>query len=330
MAKRFFRPANFGYGYFNEWERPVKTIIGISNFSLDKSHFFNFAELESSLMALQNIKSSFNQAKLGFLVGNDIAHNSGFGNSLYSQIKNFEFGGDIGIQTSFQIKLHQKYLKGFDLSLTTDELESKSLEDVNVAEGINYIIYTPSLLVLKSKHFKNQTDFSLYYEKILGEYPTDNRSYYERAISHFTNLIYHPECFDTLSRVTDGFIHYSEAFVICLKALNKFSPTIIVDTNDKIRAINSATPYDCTSEGNSHPNFKFEFTHKNKKIVALNCEYHLKPSGNNNIGDGSFHHKRLYFGFIPIENNQWRVAIAAMGPHINTNSTNDRYQSQKR
>lgn len=295
----------------------LKTIIALSNFSLDEKLFSSFEDLNRSFLNLQQVKSNFNQDAVDFFVGNDILDIDWLGLSLTTQLKNFSFGQDKGVQGSFMSKLYDRYLHGFDLSYTTEELRKRSLEEPDINGNINYILYTPFLTVSESLSFKDNESFSDHYEKILSKYPVSNSSFYKRATSHFTNLIYHRDCSETLDRVADGFINYSTSFVTCLRALNEFSPTNIIDTKIKIKTINAATPYECTEEGSPHRNFKFSFAHNNRVFKSLNCEYHIKPSANNSAGDTSFHHKRLYFGFIPIADNKWRVAVAVMGPHLN-------------
>ncbi|TOE96885.1 hypothetical protein CGJ31_24375, partial [Vibrio parahaemolyticus] len=61
----------------------------------------------------------------------------------------------------------------------------------------------------------------------------------------------------------------------------------------------------------------------------LTCQYHLKPSDNNTVGDDTFYQNRIYFGFYPVGEKLWKVAVAAIGPHINTDNEDDRYAKPK-
>lgn len=143
-------------------------------------------------------------------------------------------------------------------------------------------------------------------------------------------MFFQEEAGSTLNKVDDGFCNYTIAFTKCMIALNDFSPTGIISTKDKVKHINALTTYECTEEGNSHQNFKFKFSENDKVVNSLDCQFHLKPSENNRVGDQTFYHKRLYFGFFPIDTNQWQVAVAAIGPHITTHNKEDRYEKPRR
>ncbi|SGY86590.1 Putative uncharacterized protein [Moritella viscosa] len=307
----------------------MKTIIGISNFSFNKSHFGSFQELNEQFSYFQVLKKSYKQAKVSFSIGTDITKDKYFGSSVEEQICNFEYGTDVGIQTAFRTRLHREYLNGFELALTTDELKEKALKVPDEENKENYILFTPVHSIADCKSYNNDETFRNYYEYILGHFPVDNESFYERVESHFTNLIYHPDCGTTLDRVTDGFCHYSIAFTTCLRALNDFSPTDVSSTRDKVRSIKALTNYDCTPENDTHIHFKFDFNHNKTLFSALDCQYHLKPSDRNIKGDGSFNQKRLYFGFIPINVTEWKIALASIGPHITKHDSRDRFAPQK-
>lgn len=308
----------------------MKTRVAVSNFSLDLSHFKSFNELNSSLAKLKDVQSLLPQKKVEFYAGNDIIEHSGFGLSLMQQLDNFQFMGDLGLEGMLLHTLYQSHLLGFDLSLSTNELMVKSGVMPKVGDEAGYIMYVPHLNIARNYKFKGKIEFAAYYEELLSTHPVSNESYFERASSHFTNLLYQSECGETLDRVTDGFCNYSVAFTRCLKALNDLSPIAERSTLEKINAIRARAGYACTEEGSSHANFKYPFVYNDISYSALGCQYHLKPSGNNTDGDSSFHQKRLYFGFIPLDTHKWKIAVAAIGPHITTHNNNDRYARPRR
>lgn len=308
----------------------MKTRVAVSNFSLDLSHFKSFEDLNNSLSKLKDVQSLLPQKKVEFYAGNDIIEHSGFGLSLIQQLDNFQFMGDLGLKGMLLNTLYQSHLSGFNLSLSTNELMVKSGVMPKVGDDAGYIMYVPHLNIARNYKFKGKIEFAAYYEELLSTHPVSNESYFERASSHFSNLLYQSECGETLDRVTDGFCNYSVAFTRCLKALNDLSPIAERSTLDKIRTIGAKAGYECTEEGESHQNFKYPFDYNNVSYPSLGCQYHLKPSGNNDDGDSSFHHKRLYFGFIPLNAKEWKIAVAAIGPHISTYDLTDRYAKQRR
>lgn len=302
----------------------MKTVIGISNFSFEFQHFSHFNEIQEQLSKLKELQSQFSQSGVSLAIASDILKDKYFGQSLDTQFKNFSFGRDRIIVGAFKSRLERGYFRGFSREYTGEELKSLAMAP-NEDELICCTLYAPKVLISGSSSFKTIKDFSSYYEKILGDYPISEDSYFERASSHFTNLVYGDEARTSMDEVDDGFCNYSISFTKCLKALNDFSPTDIVGTKQKIAHINSMTSYACTPEGSSHNNFKFDIGGH----LQLDCQYHMKPSQRNVKGDGSFHHKRLYFGFLPSNNSTWKVAIAAIGPHINKGS-GGRYDSPKK
>lgn len=307
----------------------MKTIVGISNFSFDTPHFSSFDALEAQFNNFKSLLTDYNQKKVLIAVANDIAKDKWFGLSIDEQINNFEFGTDIGALTRFKMLLDRSYLRGFDRSFTSVELKEKARKAPCTTNKENTILYAPKILVAGYSNFKDRVSFCTHYEYILGHFPIDNKSYYEKAVSYFDNLIYHDDCNDTLNRVDDGFCNYTVAFTKCLKALSESSPTNIISTEGKLGDIASKAQYKCTPEGSSDKNFKFKFNYDGVSYSALDCQFHLKPSDRNTKGDRSHNHKRLYFGFIPINATEWKIAVAAIGPHISTHNSGDRYASQK-
>ncbi|QYJ86915.1 hypothetical protein K0I73_04030 [Shewanella mesophila] len=306
----------------------MKTLIGISTFSFASPNFRSFEELENQFKSLPNLRKLCAYTKVSFEVANDILHNKDFGLSINEQVSNFEYGTDIGAITRFRLLLDRTYLRGMNRSFSHDELLERADKEPNTDERENTIVYSPSSSVNVKYLFTNETVFYQHYEFILGHFPIDNKSYYERATSFFNNLEFHKDCFSTLGRVTDGFCNYSIAFTKCLSALNECSPISIRSTKDKLTHIATKATFDCTVEGSPHKNFRFDFAIDGKEYDSLDCQFHLKPSKKNKQGNNSFHHKRLYFGFIPISETQWKIAVAAIGPHINKDS-NDRYAPLK-
>ncbi len=307
----------------------MKTIIGISNFSFDTPHFSSFKDLETQFVKFKSLPTDYNQAKVSIYIANDITKDKWFGSSIDEQIENFEFGKDIGAITRFKLLLERNYLRGFGRSFTSDELKEKAKKQPCITKKESTILYVPAELLSGYSSFKCSIEFCEYYEYILGKFPIDNGSYFEKATSYFDNLIYQDNCKSTLDKVDDGFCNYTMAFTKCLKALNESSPTNIVSTKDKLVDIASKAQYKCSTEGSSHKNFKFEFRHNGQKYDTLDCQFHLKPSDRNTKGDGSHNHKRLYFGFIPEDDTKWKVAVAAIGPHITTHDTSNRFAPRK-
>ena len=220
-------------------------------------------------------------------------------------------------------------MSGFKKDYTTSELELLASNQPDTSKLLSGILYLPALSLPGHQSFDKKKSFEEYYEFILGHYPVDNESFYKRTTSHFTNIMYQSESETTLDRVDDDFINYSIAFTQCLKALNDSSPTNTLTFPKTLNDIATKAKFKCTPEGNSHKNFKFEFTYNKIEIPALDCQFHLKPSEKNKKGDGSHNHKRLYFGFFPTNENEWIIAVSAIGPHITTHNDDDRYAPLK-
>ncbi|WP_281628992.1 hypothetical protein [Vibrio sp. St2] len=308
----------------------MRTLIGLSNFSFETQRFSSFAEIREQLEQLKGLNGKFSQHGVSLAVANDILKDNYFGPSLEVQFQNFSFGQDRMVIAAFKSLLERRYFSGFDRQFTGLELK-KLASSPDLENGICCTIYAPKVLVSGLACIKCEGDFASYYEQVLGEYPISESSYYERATSHFTNIIYQDDCESTLNRVTDGFCNYSVAITSCLKALNDSSPTNAVSMPDKLGEVKAKTKYKCTSEGSSHPNFKFPFEHGGKSYPTLDCQFHLKPSDRNTSGNTSFNHKRVYFGYIPRDcGKKWDIAVAAIGPHISTHDRRDRYAPRKK
>ncbi|MBY8160017.1 hypothetical protein KW508_18635 [Vibrio fluvialis] len=310
----------------------MKSIVSVSNFSLDKRKFSNPMELDASLSQLTNVLTLFHQDKVEYYAGNDILEHKGFGPSFIEQANNFSYAGDKGVQAFLYSKLYQSYLNGFNLSLSTDELMTKANTFALKNDKESYMLYAPCLDLYRGNVIKDLNDFALHYENLLSYYPIDEESYYNRAKSHFDNILFHHDTAYTLTRVEGDFKDFSISFTNCLSALNDFSPTDIAGAEERKRATNSITKYKCTGQGYPHKNFKFDFPHPSgdeTQEFELTCQYHLKPSDNNTVGDDTFYQNRIYFGFYPVGEKLWKVAVAAIGPHINTDNEDDRYAKPK-
>ncbi|MUK70324.1 hypothetical protein [Aliivibrio fischeri] len=307
----------------------MKTIIGISNFSFDTFHFSSFSDLENQFAKFQLLKADYNQDKVSIAVANDITKDKWFGLSIDEQLQNFEFGKDKGVITYLALRLDRTHLVGFNRSFTSVDLKNKAQSEPCIVEKENTILYAPNVLIGGYANFKDKISFDKHYEYILGHFPIDNKSYYHRAKSHFTNLIYHVDCESTLDKVPDGFVNYSIAITKCLKALNEHNPTQSLSLVGRLSEIRSSASYNCTPQGGSHKHFKFAFNYKGTQYPNLDCQFHLKPSDKNIKGDGSHNHKRVYFGFIPINSIEWKIAVAAIGPHITIHDSSDRYAPEK-
>ncbi|MGR2931804.1 hypothetical protein ABMY10_06780 [Vibrio vulnificus] len=307
----------------------MKILIGLSNFSFDTQRFGSFDEIKDQLGKLKRLDGKFSQHGVSLAVANDLLKDSYFGPSLEMQFQNFSYGGDRMMISAFKSQLERSYFSGFERQYTGLELKNLA-SSPDLENKTCCTIYAPQVLVSGLACIKCEGDFASYYEQVLGEYPIDEASYYERAISHFTNVLYHQDCKDTLYRVSDGFCNYSIAITKCLKALNDSSPTTTVSTLDKLNEVRAKANYSCTPEGTSHSHFKFSFEHDGQTYPRLDCQFHLKPSDRNTAGDTSFHHKRIYFGYIPkLGGKEWDIAIASIGPHITTHDSQDRYAPLK-
>lgn len=306
----------------------MKTIIAFSNFSFETQQFSTFEQIQEQLNKLILIKSQFKQKGVSAYIANDILKDQYFGHSLEKQFDNFSFGTDRQMITAFKMRLERGYFNAFNKQYTGAELKNLS-RSPSESNRVCCTLYVPGgFNSAEFTSFKTIEEFSSYYEDILGRYPISTKSYYERAISHFTNIIYHDDCEMTLNRVHDDFCNYSIAITHCLRALNDSSPFAGRDFVGLTRSIGSKAGYDCTSQGRPGDNFKFKFEYSGVIYQNLNCHYHLKPSKRNNEGDTKHYHKRIYFGFIPINTLEQKIAVAAIGPHISTNNTEDRYASE--
>lgn len=307
----------------------MNIIIGFSNFSFECYHFNNFDEVEEQFSKLKRLQDQFKRDSVTFSLATDILDDQYFGNSLRQQFNNFSYGKDRLAVSAFISKLQRNYFSGFTKQHTGEKLKEISASpDVN--NHLWCTLYTPNgFNSTDALHLiSTSNDFHSFYEHILGYYPINEKSYYDRAKSHFKNIEYHDDCEATLSRVSDGFCNYSIAITDCLRVLNMLSPVTGKDIKQHLRDIETQAGYDCTEQGKSHKNFQFNFEYDGQSYPSLTCQYHLKPSKQNNSGNNSHNHKRIYFGFIPINNHQSRIAIAAIGPHITTHS-NDRYAPEK-
>ncbi|MBU1621048.1 MAG: hypothetical protein KJ556_02060 [Gammaproteobacteria bacterium] len=293
----------------------MKTIVGISNFSFKEHHFNSLSAIEGAFDELKKFRKLFKQASLDFCMGRDIAENKYYGLSLLEQVNNITLG-DRGLEGLFRSKLHQIYFRFFNINYTTDELIARASDPISEHSAANFILYVPSIDFYRdASTFKNADGLCAHYEDILGKYPVDSDSYYQRLITHFDKLMYHPNCRDSLDNVEGGFYNYSIAFTECIKALNDLSPTKIATTKERLSNIRAKTNYECTEEGKSSTKFNFTFSHDGREL-SLTCQFHMKPSKSNNPGDTSYYQKRIYFGFFPLEDQEWRIAVASIGPHL--------------
>jgi hypothetical protein len=291
----------------------MKIRVAVSNFSLDFSHFASFDELNNSLSKLKDVQDLLPQKKIEFFAGNDIIEHCGFGPSFTQQLENFQFGNDLGLQGTLLNMLYQTYLLGFDLSLSTDELMAKANVMPKAGDTAGYIMYVPHLNLVRNHKFKNKIEFDCYYEKLLSTHPVSSESYYERASSHFTNIIYHSECGNTLDNIGDGGINsFSITITKCLKALNDHKAQKKIP--EDLRIIGHMAGCDCTTQGsNGKKDMKFYFPEISEDDV--NCEYHLKPKHSNDPRDNNYYHKRIYFTFSEFE-GEIRTFVASIGPHL--------------
>ena len=306
----------------------MKTLIGISNFSFESQNFTSFADVQNEFEKIQSLKDKFGQKGVSLSIAKDILTNQYFGHSIETQFNNFSYGKDKQAIIAFRIKLERGYFKGFDKQYSSDELKelAKSPDEAN---RLCCTLYAPKVLVSGLSSIRTISCFDSYYEYILGSHPIDEDSYYQRATSHFKNITYHSDCMGTLKRVPDGFCNYSIAITKCLNALNSLSPVSGVNIQGHLSDIATKAQYACTPEGKSHSHFKFDFEYDGTFYPNLGCQYHLKPSDRNTKGDGSHNHKRIYFGFIPIQGSKLRIAVAAIGPHITIHDSSDRYAPEK-
>lgn len=306
----------------------MNIIIGLSNFSFQYQEFNCFQQIREQLNKLKLLKNQFTQHGVSLSIANDLLQNQYFGQPLEIQFNNFEFGKDRQVIIAFRAKFEREF-SGFNRQYTSEELKTLASSPDSI-DQICYTLYTPKEDLPNITNFKTAKEFSLYFEYILGRYPVNEESYYQRATSHFTNVIYHNDCKETLNQVSDGFCNYSIAITKCLHALNSLSPLSGKNIQNHLASIAAKANYDCTVQGGSHQNFKFPFEYNGVTYPSLNCEYHLKPSDRNTSGDTSYHHKRIYFGFIPFDEDKLKIAIAVIGPHITTIDLNDRYAPERK
>ncbi len=306
----------------------MKTLIGISNFSFESQRFISFGDIKNEFAKLKSLQGKFSQVGVSLSIATDILKDQYFGHSIETQFNNFTYGRDKQAIIAFRMTLERSYFNGFEKRYTSDELkELAKFPDEN--RRLCCTLYAPKEQLSGLSSIKSIGCFDSYYEYILGSYPIDEDSYYQRATSHFNNIIYHDDCKYTLNRVPDGFCNYSIAITKCLKALNSLSPMSGSNTQKHLTDIATKAQYKCTPEGKSHKHFKFDFQYNGTSYPKLGCQYHLKPSDRNTKGDGSHNHKRIYFGFIPIGGNKRKIAVAAIGPHITTHDSSDRYAPEK-
>ncbi|EJL6353811.1 hypothetical protein NMR46_003265, partial [Vibrio cholerae] len=254
----------------------MKTIVSVSNFSLDSCKFSSFMEIDTSLSKLKNVLSLFNQESVEYYAGNDILEHKGFGLSFIEQANNFSYAGDKGVQAYLYSKLFQSYLNGFTLTFSTDELMERANRFVLEECNESYILYAPCLNVYRVNVINSVDDFYSHYENLLSKYPVDEHSYYNRAKSHFKKITFHSDCGDTLKRIGDGGIkNFSIAITKCLKALNEYQAQMKIP--EDLTILGGLAGCDCTTQGkNGKDDMKFIFPEISTKN-EVNCEYHLKP-----------------------------------------------------
>ena len=292
----------------------MKTAVAVSNFSMDKSHFKSFDELNKSLSRLADVQALPNQTQVEYYAGNDITSHAGFGPSILRQLENFEFGGDVGLLGTLLNVLYQSHLFGFNLSLTTDELMASAANFPKDGDEAGYILYVPNLNLVVNHKFKDKQEFDSFYEDMLSKHPVDSESYYERASSHFTNITYHSECGETLNAMGDGGINsFSIAITKCLKALNEHKAQMKIP--EDLNILGHMADCDCSTQGsNGKGAMKFSFPDISKEN-DINCEYHLKPNSKNDPKDKIYYHKRIYFTFAVID-GEIKTFVASIGPHL--------------
>ncbi|UXA00502.1 hypothetical protein [Vibrio splendidus] len=306
----------------------MKTVVGISNFSFESQRFTSFQQIQDQLAKLKSLQGKFDQYGVSLSIATDILKNKYFGLSLETQFNNFAFGKDKQNIIAFRSRLERGYFNGFNKKYTSEALRKLASEPDEVGR-VCCTLYAPTVLISGSSNFKSVEGFSSYYEDVLGKYPIDESSYYLRATSHFKNVLYHDDCNATLYRVPDGFCNYSIAITKSLRALNILSPMSGNDIQKHLSDIATKAEYSCTPEGSSHEHFKFAFKFKGADYPKLGCQFHIKPSDRNMKGDGSHNHKRIYFGFIPVDGDKLKIAVAAIGPHITTHNSSDRYAPER-
>ncbi|HCE2477905.1 hypothetical protein [Vibrio parahaemolyticus] len=291
----------------------MKTRVAVSNFSLDYSHFSNFDDLNKSLSQLKSVQKLLSQNKIEYYVGKDILEHGGFGTSISQQLDNFEYGGDVGLHAALYNMLYQSHLSGFNLSLTTDELMAKSAVFPKAGDTAGYIMYIPYLNIARNYKFKDRVEFGVYYERMLQVHPVSSESYYDRASSHFANIVYHSDCGDTLDEMGDGGINsFSIAITKCLKALNDYKAQMKIP--EDLNILGHMADCDCSNQGkNGKDDMKFSFPEISENDV--NCEYHLKPNSSNDPKDSTYYHKRIYFTFADIK-GEIKTFVASIGPHL--------------
>ncbi|EJE8673524.1 hypothetical protein M5236_002158 [Vibrio parahaemolyticus] len=292
----------------------MKVEIGVSNFSFDVPHFSSFAELTRQFIEFENLRERFTQNSVNIVIANDITKNKYFGLSVEEQIKNFEFGGDRGIQVAFQQRLYRQYLKGYDYtSYSSEDLKLKAKTELSEETTTYSLLYVPKIPISGHRFFRNNIEFSEHYERTLSLYPIDEESYYMRAKSHFTNITFQSDCCSTLANIGDGGINnFSQSITKCLIALNNHQAEMKIPQDLDILGIMAEC--DCSTQGsNGKANMKFSFPEISPNDV--NCEYHLKPNKSNDPKDSTHYHKRIYFTFADIQGDI-RTFVASIGPHL--------------
>ena len=261
------------------------------------------------------MKEVYTQDSVHFLVANDILSDKYFGLSIEQQIDNFSFGKDRGANVAFRQKLHRYYFKGWDTTshCSQEAHRASPKKKLNDRSDSYSILYLPKFPIAGCRYFRSESCFSKHYEWALEMYPINEKSYFSRAKSHFTNITFQADCGSTLYNMGDGGIqNFSVAITKCLSALNKFEPSMRIPQDLDI--IGHMAGFECTPQGsNGKGNMKFSFPEISNNDV--NCEYHLKPHSSNDSKDSKHYHKRIYFTFAEV-NGDIKTFVASIGPHL--------------
>ncbi|MGR5242548.1 hypothetical protein ACPV36_16760 [Photobacterium damselae] len=291
----------------------MKIIVGISNFSFESQRFSSFVDIQNEFTKLKALQGKFNQLGVSLSIATDILKDRYFGHSIETQFNNFSYGNDKSAVIAFRMKLERGYFSGFDKSYNSEELKclaSRPDEDNHLC----CTLYAPKVLISGLSSIKSINDFDSFYETILSCYPINEDSYYQRAISHFNNIIYHSNCGETLKKINDGGINkFSITITQCLKALNQHQAQMKIP--EDLSTIAALAGCKCTTQGGKgKDDMKFYFPEVSE-TNKINCEYHLKPHKSNDPGDSSYYHKRIYFTFSYID-GKYRTLVASIGPHL--------------
>ncbi|MGL1037959.1 hypothetical protein ACSTDR_09030 [Vibrio vulnificus] len=292
----------------------MKVQIGISNFSFNTPHFSSFTELTQQFLAFKAMREVCIQESVSFIVANDIREDKYFGLSIDEQIKNFEFGGDRGMNVAFRQRLYRDYLNGCDFtSHSSQEIKQKAKTELNSKSEEYPLLYVPKIPISGHRFFRNQIEFAEHYEIALSQFPIDENSYFTRAKSHFSNIIFHADCERTLSDIGDGGItNFSVTITKCLRALNSHQAEMKIP--EDLNILGHLAECDCSTQGrNGKEDMKFLFPEISANEV--NCEYHLKPHRSNDLKDDTYYHKRIYFTFAKIK-GEIKTFVASIGPHL--------------